>query len=90
MLGSPFVKPALDVTITFDALIEGWRAKFECRAIAGRFKPEHKSKNINWLEMEAARITLQHKAALWRDKTLRFLVDNSTTVAHIIKQGGTH
>ena len=34
-------------------------------------------------------ITLQRNATRWRSKVLRFLVDNSTTVAYVNKQGGT-
>ena len=89
LVGSPFVTPAPDVTITSDASTEGWGATFEGRTIAGRWKPEHENRHINWLEMEAVRITLQRNVTRWRGKVLRFLVDNSTTVAYVNKQGGT-
>ena len=88
-MGSPFVTPPPDVTTTSDASTEGWEATFESRTIAGRRKPEHENRHINWLEMEAVRITLQRNAVRWRGKVLRFLVDNSTTVAYVNKQGGT-
>ena len=90
LVGTPFTTPAPDVTITSDASNEGWGATFEGRTMAGRWRGEHEGKHINWLEMEAVRLTLHHNFKRWRGKTLRFLIDNSTTVAYINKQGGTH
>ena len=38
--------------------------------------------------MEAVRLTIKHEVKSWKNKSVRFLIDNSTTVASINKQRG--
>ena len=49
----------------------------------------HANRHINWLEMEAVRLTIDNQVRNWKSKLVRFLIDNRTTVAYIEKQGGT-
>ena len=87
--GSPFQPPVPEVTVTSDASMHGWGASFEGQTIAGRWRDVHAKRHINWLEMEAVRLTIESQASRWRNKAVRFLIDNRTTVAYITKQGGT-
>ena len=87
--GSPFVPPTPEIIVTSDASTHGWGASFSGITIAGRWRDVHASRHINWLEMEAVRLTIEKQASLWRGKSVRFLIDNRTTVAYITKQGGT-
>ena len=87
--GSPFRPPPPDIIVTSDASTHGWGASFEGQTIAGRWRDIHASRHINWLEMEAVRLTVEGQARKWKNKSVRFLIDNRTTVAYIMKQGGT-
>ena len=48
------------------------------------------SQHINWLELEAIRLAVLQWGPQWRNQTVRVYWDNSTAVAYIRKQGGTH
>ena len=87
--GSPFKPRAPDIIVTSDASMHGWGASFTGQTIAGRWRDIHANRHINWLEMEAVRLTIEGQARAWRNKSVRFLIDNRTTVAYIMKQGGT-
>ena len=89
LVGAPFSAPKPDVIITSDASTTGWGASYEGQTLAGRWFGEKRHKHINWLEMEAVRLTIAREAFNWRNKCIRFLIDNRTTVAYITKQGGT-
>ena len=88
-VGEPFVSPPPEVIVTSDASMHGWGASFEGKTLAGRWRDIHANRHINWLEMEAVRLTIENQARSWKSKSVRFLIDNRTTVAYIEKQGGT-
>ena len=87
--GAPFRPPSPEVIVTSDASTHGWGASFEGQTLAGRWRDIHSNRHINWLEMEAVRLTIERQARVWKGKAVRFLIDNRTTVAYIMKQGGT-
>ena len=47
-------------------------------------------RHIHWLELEAIRLALLHWGLQWRSQSVRVYCENSTAVAYIRKQGGTH
>ena len=87
--GSPFAPPTPEVIVTSDASTHGWGASFEGKTIARRYRDIHANRHIHWLEMEAVRLTVENQARNWKNRAIRFLIDNRTTVAYITKQGGT-
>ena len=91
LVGAPFVSPTPAVTVSSDASMQGWGACFDGKKLAGRWPKSYKDQkiSINWLEMEAVRLTILHNCRIWRGLPVRFLIDNTTTVAYINKQGGT-
>ena len=54
------------------------------------WQPQWKSKHINWLDLQAVWLTLQHFLSQLRGRVVEVLSDNMTTVSYINKQGGTH
>ena len=48
------------------------------------------SQHINWLELEAIRLAVLQWVPQWLNQTVPVHCDNSTAVAYIRKQGGTH
>ena len=47
-------------------------------------------RHFNWLELEAIRLALLHWGLQWCRQSVRVYCENSTAVAYICKQGGTH
>ena len=89
LAGTPFTPPSPHIIVTSDASTQGWGASFEGLTLAGRWRGPSLERHINWLEMEAVRLTILNRARVWRGKCIKFLIDNRTTVAYINKQGGT-
>ena len=57
--------------------------------ISGQWSSAWAKHHINWLELQAVWLTLQHFLPQVRDTAVDVLTDNSTTVAYINKEGGT-
>ena len=73
-----------------DASLTGWGASWQNRHLSGQWSHPESSEHINWLELEAIRLAVLQWGPLWRNQTVRVYCDNSTAVAYIRKQGGTH
>ena len=73
-----------------DASNEGWGAHLEQNSTQRLWSPQEKGLHINVLELKAVFLALRHFKDQCQDQTVLVATDNSTVVAHINKQGGTH
>ena len=87
--GVPLVPPPFSVRIFTDASTMGWGAHVEGKEFQGTWSPADKLNHINVLEMRAITLTLQRLPLSPGDSILA-ATDNTTVVAYINKQGGTH
>ena len=69
---------------------EGWGAHLEQSSTRGLWSPQEKRLYINVLELKAVSLALRHFNDQCQDQTVLVATDNSTVVAYINKQGGTH
>ena len=83
---SPGTHPVLTLFFFTDASLTGWGASWQTRHLSGQWSPQEYSQHINWLELEAIRLAIFQ----WCNQIVRVYCDNSTAVAYICKQGGTH
>ena len=83
MTGVPLHLPEPSLFFFTDASLKGWGSSWK------NLDPES-LRHINWLELEAIRLALLHWGPQWRSQSVRVYCDNSTAVAYIRKQGGTH
>ena len=87
--GCPFVPPHPDIQMQTDASTSGWGAHCEGTIAQGKWTAQEGELHINVLEMLAIHRTLQQIGDMLKGKTVLTLIDNSTTVSYIKKQGGT-
>ena len=73
-----------------DASNEGWGAQLDQRSSKGLWSDQEKRLHINVLELKAVSLALQNFKDQCQDQTHLVSMDNSTVVAYINKQGGTH
>lgn len=74
--------------ITTDASLTGWGGVFEGRPINGVWSPHLRRAHINYLELMAVALTLRHFLPFLRGHHVLVRTDNTSTVAHINRQGG--
>lgn len=59
--------------------------------INGRWSLSEQDKNINILELEAVKFAIMSYAPLYENcKHIKIISDNTTAIAYINKQGGSH
>ena len=90
MTGVPLRLPDPSLFFFTDASLKGWGASWQTQQISGVWSQQESRRHINWLELEAIRLALLHWGLQWNHQTVRVYCDNSTAVAYIRKQGGTH
>ena len=90
MSGVPFSDPVPEMTIVTDASSYGCGGHLGDQTASGTWQLQWKSRHINWLELQAVLLTLQHFLPQLRGTVMEVLSDNMTTVSYINKQGGTH
>ena len=73
-----------------DVSLTGWGASWQDHHLSGQCSLQDSNQHINWLELEAIGLAVLKWGPLWTNQTARIYCDNSTAVAHIRKQGGTH
>ena len=73
-----------------DASNKGWGAHLEQASTKGLWSDREKRRHINVLELKAVSLALQKFKDQCQNQTVLVATDNSTVVAYINKQGGTH
>ena len=73
-----------------DASNEGWGSHLKQTSTKGLWSDREKRLHINVLELKAVSLALQRFKDQCQNQTVLVATDNSTVVAYIIKQGGTH
>ncbi|CAG2194790.1 unnamed protein product [Mytilus edulis] len=68
----------------------GWGAYLEGLSVSGVWTPDLLKEHINILEMKAVLLALSHFQSLLQNKSLVLATDNTTVVAYLRNQGGTH
>jgi len=84
--GVPFQSRLPSHTVFTDASMEGWGVVFQDRSFQGKWIRE--THHINWLELRTVLTALHLLQFELRGKTVLFLIDNTTSVAYLNKQGG--
>ena len=74
--------------ITTDASLTGWGATHEGRTARGVWNDSLKSAHINYLELMAAFLALQHFRVFIQGCHVLIRTDNTTTMFYVNKQGG--
>ena len=74
--------------ITTDASLTGWGATHEGRCASGVWDEELATAHINYLELKAVFLALQHFASFIQGCHVLIRTDNTTTMCYINKQGG--
>ena len=90
MKGSDLHPKDHSIQLFTDASNEGWGAHLEQSSAQGLWSPQEKGLHINVLELKAVFLALRHFKDQCQDQTVLVVMDNSTVVAYINKQGGTH
>ncbi|XP_070578105.1 uncharacterized protein [Ptychodera flava] len=88
--GRPIHQPVPTVTIQTDASLQGWGALCDNKTVLGHWSAEERTRHINELELLTVMFAVQ---SFLQDKTNIHVVvqiDNTTAVAYINHQGGTH
>ena len=73
-----------------DASNEGWGCHLDQSSIKGLWSDREKRLHINILELKAVSLALRSFKDRCQNQTVLVATDNSTVVAYINKQGGTH
>ena len=73
-----------------DASNEGWGAHLDQSSTKGLWSDQEKRLHINVLELKAVSLALRNFKDQCQSQTVLVAADNSTVVAYINKQGGTH
>ena len=73
-----------------DASNEGWGAHLDQNSTKGLWSDREKRLHINVLELKAVSLALRDFKDQCQNQTVLVAMDNSTVVAYINKQGGTH
>ena len=79
-----------DIMLFTDASTHGWGAHMFDMELSGSWTPEEASLHINCLELLAVSKALHSWLAHVQNNRILVATDNTTVVAHINKQGGTH
>jgi len=88
--GKPMQAPVPQLAMYTDASTSGWGAHCGSRSIAGLWLAAETTRHINELELLAIQTAVRHFQPLIRGKVVMFHSDNSSAVACLRNQGGTH
>ena len=78
------------ISVTTDASLSGWGGFCQDRILSGVWSSEEAHQHINVLELIAVLRSVRLLTDLARGKVLTVFSDNTTAVAYINRQGGTH
>jgi len=87
--GQSFVPPLPTLKVQSDASTSGWGFVICGKVFQGVWSPRERRQHINVLELRVIRIACLTCPLLLQKKVVNFLLDNSTAVSHINRQGGT-
>ena len=87
--GAPLRFPEPNIRIFTDASTQGWGAHMDGSTIQGTWSRTEQLLHINVLEMRAVRLALERLEVPPHSRVL-VASDNTTVVAYVNKQGGTH
>ena len=88
--GVPFGTLPPGLLLFTDASCAGWGAHLLDQRASGKWSEEEKMLHINLLEMKAVWLGLQSFQKIVTGHRVMVMCDNSTVVAYVSKQGGTH
>ncbi|CAG2248579.1 unnamed protein product [Mytilus edulis] len=88
--GQLLSSPVPNQTLFTDACNYGWGAYLEGLSVSGVWTLDLLKEHINILEMKAVLLALSHFQSLLQNKSLVLATDNTTVVAYLRNQGGTH
>ena len=88
--GVPFGTLPPGLLLFTDASCAGWDAHLLDQRTSGKWSVEEKMLHINILEMKAVWLGLQSFQKIVTGHRVTVMCDNSTVVAYVSKQGGTH
>ena len=78
-------RPALQLMT--DASLYGWGGVLLPQSVSGVWPPSFQGMSINWLELMAIKLSLEHFTPFLRGQSVLLLSDNTTSVACIERQG---
>ena len=90
MKGLSLSVPLPTLTLYTDASNLGWGAYLEGSWALGLWSPLQLKEHINLLEMKSVQLALSHFRTTLHLKSLVLATDNTTVVAYLKNQGGTH
>ena len=90
MRGADFHPQNHSIQLFTDASNEGWGAHLDRSSTKGLWSDREKRLHINVLELKAVSLALRSFKDQCQNQTVLVATDNSTVVAYINKQGGTH
>ena len=90
MKGSDLHPKDHSIQLFTDASNEGWGAHLDQSSTKGLLAEQEKRLHINVLELKAVSLALRQFKDQCQNQTVLVATDNSTVVAYINKQGGTH
>ena len=90
MKGADLYPKDHSIQLFTDASNEGWGAHLEQTSTTGLWSDGEKRLYINVLELKAVSLALQRFKDQCQNQTVLVATDNSTVVAYINQQGGTH
>ena len=88
--GADFHPKDHSIQLFTDASNEGWGAHLDQNSTKGLWSDREKRLHINVLELKAVSLALRNFKDQCQNQTVLVATDNSTVVAYINKQGGTH
>ena len=90
MKGADLYPKDHSIQLFTDASNEGWGAHLDQNSTKGLWSDREKRLHINVLELKAVSLALRDFKDQCQNQTVLVAMDNSTVVAYINKQGGTH
>ena len=83
----PMNIPIPSLHLMTDASSTGWGGTLLPHSTSGVWPPSYLGSSINWLELMAVFLSLQHFLPLLRGRCVQLLSDNTTAVACLLHQG---
>ena len=83
----PMSQPVPSLQLMTDASLHGWSGVLLPNPVSGVWPPSFRRMSINWLELMAVKLSLEHFSHLLRGRSVLLLSDNSTAVSCLRRQG---